>query len=260
MALENGGNAPYAPPATVLEMITRYRDRGMTTPINVEVLERAGIPESLTRRTLQALKLLEILDGDGNPTSAFEQATRSGDEEFREKLRDMLTTAYGDVFSFADPAKDSYDRVRDAFRGFNPRGQQDRMVTLFLGLMEFVGVDVRAAAGSRTREVAPPSGRSAKKAPTTAVRKGAKDDPGTGAGTARTQTVHPVGIGPAADDLPPGLVGLLHQIPRGGAGWPAAQRDAFLAAFTAVLNFTIPVREHEPAPSPVVSDDEEDET
>jgi hypothetical protein len=44
-----------------------------------------------------------------------------------------------------------------------------------------------------------------------------------------------------ATGLPQGLVGLLHQIPKGGRGWPKSERDGFLAAFTAVLDFTVPV-------------------
>ena len=107
MALIRGGNAPYAPSATVIETITRYRERGMATPITTDVLERAGIPESLTPRTLASLKLLGILDGDGNPTPDFEKATRSPDDEYKEKMRDLLIDTYGEVLSFADPAKNS---------------------------------------------------------------------------------------------------------------------------------------------------------
>ena len=43
-------------------------------------------------------------------------------------------------------------------------------------------------------------------------------------------------------ELPPGLVGLLQQIPRGGKGWTQETRDNFLTAFTAVLDFTVPIR------------------
>jgi len=43
------------------------------------------------------------------------------------------------------------------------------------------------------------------------------------------------------NDLPPGLVGLLRQIPAAEAGWTKGTRDAFLAAFSAVLDFTVPV-------------------
>jgi hypothetical protein len=240
--LKSGDTAPYAPPGTVIDVLTRYRERGMPTPFTVEVLERAGIPETLSRRTLTSLKLLGFIDSEGNPTAEFDQASRASDSDYKDALSQIVMKTYSEVITFADPASDSYDRVRDAFRAFNPRGQLERQVTLYLGLMEFVGLDVSAAMSSRkkTDAAARPSGgqRGAKKT-AAAVRKAAPSK----APASPAQAVEV-----AEDDLPPGLVGLLRQIPRGGSGWPVARRDEFIAAFTAVLNFSIPVREHEPAP------------
>lgn len=240
MALSSGGNAPYAPAATVIDVVTRYRERGLSTPFTTEVLERAGVSESLSRRTMQSLKLLQLIDADGNPTPEFDQAAKSPDADYREKMSDLLIETYSEVLNFADPSVDSYDKVRDAFRGFLPRGQQERMVTLFLGLMDFIGVDTAKAAGSRSEGARPNGGqrasvkKTAAKKSSPAGKKAPRDGP--------RDDVHDDSTG----DLPPGLLGLLRQIPRGGAGWPKARRDEFLVAFTAVLNFTVPVRESEP--------------
>jgi hypothetical protein len=50
------------------------------------------------------------------------------------------------------------------------------------------------------------------------------------------------------DDLPPGLVGLLRQIPRDGTAWTAEKREGFLNAFTAVLDYSVPVGDPGPWP------------
>ena len=237
MALQAGSAAPYAPPATMIEVIDRYRDRGLTLPITTEVLERAGVPESLSQRTLQALRLLNFIDAEGNPSSELERLSRAPEGEWQQGLQEMLTAAYGEVFKFVDLSKDGIDRVRDAFRPFNPRGQQERMVTLFLGLCEWAGMDVTAAAASRKKPggVADANGkvkaRPARRSPT--VVKTDKHPP---------QRQRAQGSTAGASDLPPGLVGLLQEVPRDGKGWTEDTRDRFIDAFTAVLNFTVPLR------------------
>ena len=145
MPLTAGGTAPYAPPSTVTEMLKRFRDRGLQTPITNEVLIRAGVAETLAQRVLQTLKGLEFLDDKGEPTPTFAQLQRAPEAEYRKGLADMLKATYAEVYQFADPAQDGLDRIRDAFRPFNPVGQQERMITLFLGLCEYVGVDISAA-------------------------------------------------------------------------------------------------------------------
>lgn len=235
MALQSGGPAPYAPPAAVIEILMRYRDRGLQTPITTDVIERAGVPESLSQRTLQALRLLGFIQKDGNPSEEIERLARLPEDEWRKGMQDLLVATYSEVWSFVDPAKDSIDRIRDAFRMYNPRGQQERMVTLFLGLCEWAGVDVSAAVASKKKAGNGPQerkrpGGSATKMPVVKVstknalqkrQSKTSDDPLT--------------------NLPPGLVGLLQQIPASEKGWLKGNRDAFLTAFTAVLDFTIPV-------------------
>jgi len=41
-------------------------------------------------------------------------------------------------------------------------------------------------------------------------------------------------------DVPPALIGLIRQIPA-KRGWTEQRRDEFIRAFTAVLDFTVPV-------------------
>lgn len=236
MALQTGGGAPYAPPAAVTEILDRYRERGLQTPITTEVLERAGVPESLSQRTLQALRLLDFIQQDGEVSPELERLSRVPAEEWRKGMQDLLTAAYSEVWSFVDPAKDSIERVRDAFRPFNPRGQQERMVTLFLGLCEWSGMDVTAATASRKKSAPDPNGKArATRRPPTIFKPDKLPAQRQRGPSTRTPPATP-------PDLPPGLLGLLQQIPTGGSGWDKETRDNFLAAFAAVLDFTVPVR------------------
>lgn len=140
MPLEAGGGAPYAPVATVLEVINRYRDRGLQTPFTVDVLTRAGVTDGLAPRTLQSLRLLDLINGEGQPTEEFERLRQAPTDEFPHRLEALIRMVYADVFQFADPSVDGPERVSDAFRQYSPAGQRGRMVTLFLGLCQEAGI------------------------------------------------------------------------------------------------------------------------
>lgn len=223
MALEANGPAPYTTAAAAIAAIDAYRDRGLGAPITSEVLTRAGVPETIARRTLSSLKLLDLIQGDGQPSSQFEDLRLAqGDEEFRTRLQAWLRAVYADVLQYADPATHSLQRVTEAFRSYEPAGQRKSMAALLVGLWKYAGLPVaseptpQSPRPQRARQTTPPRRKLSNTTPKTTL---AAATPG---------------------GLPPGLVGLLQQIPTDGRGWTKETRDTFLAAFTAVLDFTIP--------------------
>src|SRR5476649_805149 len=72
MAVTADKPVPYAPTSAILEVMDRYRNRGLQSPIDAEVLGRIGISDSLIPRTLQALRTLDLVDEDGKPSATFE--------------------------------------------------------------------------------------------------------------------------------------------------------------------------------------------
>lgn len=224
MPIRTGGTAPYAPPATVLQVIQAFRDRGLSSPINEDVLRRASVNESLVPRTLHSLKLLELLDKDGRPMPELEGLRRATTDEFRQRLEAIVRSVYAEVFNFADPAVDDTEKIADAFRAFDPPGQRGRMVTLFMGLCEAAGIV--------------PEGSVQKRGPvfrkkTDAARRAAT------AGSRRGQTEIP---GAIIGGIDPAISGLLQKLPTNGTGWTAEDRQRWLATFTTVLDFAIPTR------------------
>jgi Family of unknown function (DUF5343) len=224
MAVTADKPAPYAPAKPILEIIQRYRQRGLVFPVTPEVLGRAGTPESLIPRTMQALQTLDLFKESGNPTETLEGLRLAPEAEFKQRLGDWLKAAYADVFAFVDPATDDEVRIRDAFRNYQPIGQQPRMVTLFQGLCSAAGLIPEKA---RTpRAPAPPRATRPYAAP---VR------PNNGAKTPASKTVHTK----PATGLPPALLGLLESLP--ADGWTEAERKKFIEAFGYVLDFVIPI-------------------
>lgn len=157
----------YASPATVRGVITRFRDVGsLPQPLNRESILRIGVTESLAPRTIQALKLLDLIDDQGKITDQFERLRRAATSDFKPELVSMLRSAYAPVFQAVEPAGATYEQIQDAFRTFKPEGQRARMVALFLGLLEYAdypdlpptgrGSGPSRATGGNTRTVSRP--------------------------------------------------------------------------------------------------------
>ncbi len=229
MAVTKDKPAPYAPPSAILELINRYRDRGLPSPINAEVLGRSGISDSLIPRTLQALESLDLINDDGKPTETFESIRLAPEQEYKRRLEEWLNAAYVDVISFVDPSKDDKTKVRDAFRNYRPVSQQPRMVTLFLGLYGAAGV-------------APEKSSQPRQPRTNAMSRTARS-------TRKKPTIS------KSSDIPAPLAGLLSDLPPQGQDWTKGERDKFMKTFAVVLDFCFSITEGN---TPRANQDEED--
>jgi hypothetical protein len=227
--------APYAPAKTVVEIINRFRQRGLPTPIDNETLGRVSVPETLVPRLIQSLRTLDLVTDDGQPTPTFEGLRLAPEVEYKKRLEDWLKGTYADIFAFVDPTKDDVTRIRDAFRSYQPVGQQARMVLLFQGLCAAAGLtsEKPARASASSSSPTPPS----RPRPTSTARR---------PGQERVPVRHHVG--PAVSDLPPALIGLLASLP--AEGWTAARKAKFMVAFGNVLDLCFPILDEDRATEP----------
>lgn len=218
---------PYASPQSIIEIVERHRNRGLPSPVTSDVLGRAGIPDSLIPRTLQAMQALDLIDEGGNITEMFESIRLTAEAEYQSRLQAWLNSAYADVLSYVDPANDDETKIRDAFRNYRPTGQQARMVTLFVRLYGAAGV--RAPKPVLERSAAPRLRTVSNRL--TAVRRAApaKAPPQRHAYQAPTS------------GLPAPIEGLLATLPAEGDGWTKDRRDKFVTTFEAVLDFCFPI-------------------
>jgi hypothetical protein len=247
--IESGGIAPYAPTAAVVGMIHAYRDRPIQTPITTEVIEKVGIASTIAPRTLQALKLLDLIDQAGEPTVALKDLRSAGSEEYRTRLAEVLHAAYSEVFIYRNPAEDEPEKVEEAFRTYKPVSMRDRMVRLFMGLCAEAGIissvprvpKVRvvgaAAAGKNTGSKKPAP--VAKRAETHSPQSHAAPPPQHAPQGQRDAPAKFFGYGGAmagADHL--AIRGLLQTLPPVGSVFPDAKRkewaDAVVAAFALI--------------------------
>lgn len=222
MAVTPEKSGPYAPGATIIQVIKRYRDRGLPAPIDSEALARAGVvSDSLLPRVLQTLQTLDLITDNGTPTPAFEGIRKAPEAEYKARLTEWLNSAYADVLQFVDPSSATEIEVRDAFRNYNPIGQQPRMASLFLALY--------AEAGVRAVE------RSAQTRPS--ARTATPRKPATVRGLALKQADKKHGAARAPGSLPPMLLTLLNDLPEQGRKWTKEDRDKVVDMFVKILDY-----------------------
>jgi hypothetical protein len=226
MAVSKQSPAPYTAGSAVINVIRRFRDKGLTAPFTLDVLTRAGVSESLAPRTLQALGTLELIDDKGMPTPTLQKIRVVSEKEYKACIADWIKSVYAEVFQFVDPSKDDAIAIRDAFRAYQPPGQQDRMVALFLALCAEAGL----VDESKKSEAKP------------AARKAISRVARTVIGQRTTRATPTVG---ASAGLPPALAGLMQSLPANGAGWTKSKRDKFIQTFESVLDFVVPIVEHD---------------
>jgi hypothetical protein len=213
-----------------LSIIHAYRDKGLPVPIDLSVLERAGVAETLSSRVRQSLQLLELIDDQGKPTAAMEELAKAGGAEYPERFAALLRSVYQEVFQFTEPRDDTPEKVRDAFRAYKPRGQQGRMVTLFIGLCGEAGLidedqKRKATSGLRNR-------------PKAKVAKASKASSASETKAERVQErAEHTHSPPPSSGQHPLIRGLIQSLPEAGSEWPQRARNAWVKA--ALANFDL---------------------
>lgn len=133
--LQPDGPAPYASISAVAQVIERHRQIKQKV-IDIPTLERMGIG-TLSSRTVRSLELLDLISSDGQPTDAFETIRIAPSDAWKAALAEHIRAVYSPVFSVMDPTTASAQQIADAFLRYEPSGMRNRMISLFVGLMEY---------------------------------------------------------------------------------------------------------------------------
>ena len=154
---------------------------------------------------MQSLIVLDLVDSEGTPTEVFEGLRLAAEGDYKQRLQEWLKATYSDVFQYVDPAEDSENAIRDAFRTYTPVGQQSRMVSLFIALCETAGLREAKTKSERpaSKPTTKPKQRKNKKSEEQPAQRKANFDGG---------------------GIPSAVTGLIQSLPKEGGSWSEAKR------------------------------------
>jgi Family of unknown function (DUF5343) len=227
--------APYAPFGCVIAVVKRIRERGLPEILTMQEITRVGVSEGNASRTLQALKFLKLVDEDGHRTQIFDRLGRVPTNEYAEVFGEIIKEAYSDVFTIVDPAEATDVEINDAFRYYQPQAQRGRMVTLFRGLCQEVGLVDGGPPETRKRTRAALTDKPSMASHSATFRKPQIETSYTFENTGILNG-NSTGIWQEYALLQ----GLLQQLPS-NKEWTQERRDRWLQAFTASVDFLIDI-------------------
>ena len=226
-------NAPYAPFGCVINVIRRFRERGLAETLTIREITKAGVSEGNASRTLQALKFLKLVDEEGHRTQTFDRLARVPTNEYAEVFGEIIKDAYKDVFVIVDPTNATDIEINDAFRHYRPPTQRARMIALFRSLCQ----EAQLIPGG------PPETR--KRMSNVTINKSSSHS--TTVHKAQVEGLHAIEFNGMSETSITAmeqeyglLIGLLHQLPS-DKKWTEERRDRWLQAFTANVNLLIDI-------------------
>jgi len=149
---KNKRKAPYISAAALSQFFDHIRYVSTPKKVDAGLLRDYGVSEGNVFALMSALKFLGLIDNQGSPTPAYNSLQVMG-EEFVSNLREVVNTAYADLFARLDVSRDSREHIRNYFARNYGASQSNKATILFLDLCKEAGIPVAAATEAARKEV-----------------------------------------------------------------------------------------------------------
>ena len=133
--------APYISVKALMDFLDHIRYVSTPKKVDAGLLQDYGTSKGNVFALLSGLKFLGLIDEKGTPTPAFSGVQTMG-TEFQSNLREVIQSAYQDLFTRLDVSRDSREHVRNYFARNYSVSQSERSTSLFLDLCREAGIPV----------------------------------------------------------------------------------------------------------------------
>jgi hypothetical protein len=220
---------PYIAFATLRHLIERLAEEGLPPRIDRSYLKGS---EGGKTQVLQALRSLELIDQHGTVTDDLTRLVND-DENRPQLVADRLASRYPGLLELGK-VNATQSQLEDELRKGGVSGDTLRKAAAFyLKAAEYAGVTV--SPNWKTPSV----GANTKRRPT--LRRDQQRNPEAPPSDANTEPQRHRVEKPTYPGLHPALAGVLYDLPREGESWTATEKERFMAAFTAMIDYSIPV-------------------
>ena len=138
---KNKRKAPYISAAALSQFFDHIRYVSTPKKVDAGLLRDYGVSEGNVFALMSTLKFLGVIDNEGSPTPAYNSLQVMG-EEFVSNLREVVNTAYADLFARLDVSRDSREHIRNYFSRNYGASQSNKATILFLDLCKEAGIPV----------------------------------------------------------------------------------------------------------------------
>lgn len=230
---------PYPPASKTVGVVRRIHEGTAGTTLSQKQLVSLGIAEGNSDRVQKALRFLGLIDAEGALTALATRLRKATSDEYPTLLAEIIRSAYAPVFvAYPDPSVATAIDLNNAFKPYDPAGQRQNMIALFLALCreaglvgEASGTPRRAPKGPSTRQGAAPKGKGGGSAP--------PPPPGI-------QTPPPPPFFMQTDGVlfHPAIDSFLREARKitEGDGWTKEARDRIVNGFATQLDLFLPVK------------------
>ena len=223
---ESGPTPPYVSYKT-FKTLLRMIAPAMPSRIDKDVMPTfSGANQT---QVIQALKYLRLVDELGVPTEKLYALvlTLDNQETFQEAMFDVLDVAYPFADSF-DHTTATDGQLNEAFAKLAQGDTIRKCKSFYLAALKDAGATL-----------SPYIKEPGKRGPSAGKKRGlpAKNSKGTKGKESQTQQNPPP---PSLSGVHPALAGILKELPTAGSAWPKANKDRFMGAFKATIDFIYP--------------------
>lgn len=144
---KNKRKAPYISAAALSQFFDHIRYVSTPKKVDTGLLSDYGVSRGNVFALMSTLKFLGLINNEGSPTPAYSSLQVMG-EEFVNNLREVVTSAYADLFARLDVSRDSREHIRNYFARNYGVSQSNKATILFLDLCKEASIPI--AAGTET--------------------------------------------------------------------------------------------------------------